>query len=60
MRAIVSFDVSDFSLDEAELRRRGFGERPEFWRLRRRRRPGSLAGMAATTKSRSCIRCNHF
>src|SRR3984893_11262173 len=39
MRAIVSFERGqNFSLDEAELLRRGFGKPAQFWR--------SLAGMA--------------
>ncbi len=47
MRAIVSFERGrDFSVDEAELLRRGFGERPEFGAYVADAGPGSLAGMA--------------
>src|SRR6201996_6446054 len=47
MRAIVSFERGqDFSLDEAELLRRGFGERPEFGAYVADAGPRSLAGMA--------------
>ncbi len=47
MCAIVSFERGQgFSLDEAELRRRGFGERPEFGAYVADAGPGSLAGMA--------------
>ena len=47
MRAIVSFERGqNFSLNEAELRRRGFGERPEFGAYVADAGPGSLAGMA--------------
>ena len=47
MRAIVSFERGqDFSLNEAELLRRGFGERPEVGAYVADVGPGSLAGMA--------------
>src|ERR1700761_7460674 len=47
MRAIVSFERGeDFNLDEAELLRRGFGERPEFGAYVADAGDGSLAGMA--------------
>jgi GNAT superfamily N-acetyltransferase len=47
MRAIVSFERGQsFSLDEVELHRRGFGERPEFGAYVADACPGSLAGMA--------------
>src|ERR1700761_4195360 len=47
MRAIVSFERGqDFSLNEAELLRRGFGERPEFGAYVADTGAGSLAGMA--------------
>jgi ribosomal protein S18 acetylase RimI-like enzyme len=47
MRAIVSFERGqNFSLDEAELLRRGFGERPEFGAYVADTGPRSLAGMA--------------
>jgi ribosomal protein S18 acetylase RimI-like enzyme len=47
MRAIVSFERGlDFSLDEAELLRRGFGERPEFGAYVADGGTGSLVGMA--------------
>jgi ribosomal protein S18 acetylase RimI-like enzyme len=47
MRAIVSFERGEnFSLDEAELLRRGFGARPEFGAYVAEAGPGSLAGMA--------------
>jgi diamine N-acetyltransferase len=47
MRAIVSFERGEnFSLDEAELLRRGFGKRPEFGAYVAHTGPGSLAGMA--------------
>ncbi len=47
MRAIVSFERGEnFSLNEAELLRRGFGERPEFGAYVADAGPGSLAGMA--------------
>ena len=47
MRAIVSFERGqDFSLDEAELLRRGFGERAEFGAYVADAGAGSLAGMA--------------
>ena len=47
MRAIVSFErCQNFSLDEAELLRRGFGERPEFGAYVADAGTGSLAGMA--------------
>jgi diamine N-acetyltransferase len=47
MRAIVSFERGqNFSVDEAELIRRGFGERPEFGAYVADAGPGSLAGMA--------------
>jgi len=47
MRAIVSFERGqDFNLNEAELLRRGFGERPEFGAYVADAGPRSLAGMA--------------
>lgn len=47
MRAIVSFERGEnFNLNEAELLRRGFGERPEFGAYVADTGPGSLAGMA--------------
>ncbi len=47
MRAIVSFERGqNFSIDEAELLRRGFGERPEFGAYVADAGTGSLAGMA--------------
>lgn len=47
VRAIVTFERGEnFSLNEAELLRRGFGERPEFGAYVADRGPGSLAGMA--------------
>jgi diamine N-acetyltransferase len=47
MHAIVSFERGqNFSLDEAELVRRGFGERPEFGAYVADAGPGALAGMA--------------
>ena len=47
MQAIVSFERGqDFSLDETELLRRGFGPRPEFGAYVADAGPGSLAGMA--------------
>jgi GNAT superfamily N-acetyltransferase len=47
MHAIVSFERGqDFRLDEAELYRRGFGERPEFGAYVADAGPGTLAGMA--------------
>ena len=47
MRAIVSFERGqDFRVDEAELLRRGFGERPEFGAFVADAGTGSLAGMA--------------
>jgi GNAT superfamily N-acetyltransferase len=47
MRAIVSFERGqNFSLDEAELLRRGFGKRPEFSAYVADTGPGSLAGIA--------------
>ena len=47
MRAIVSFERGqDFHVDEAELRRRGFGVRPEFGAYVADTGDGSLAGMA--------------
>src|SRR5580698_5999109 len=47
MRAIVSFERGEnFSLDEAELLRRGFGARPEFGAYVAEAGPRSLAGMA--------------
>lgn len=47
MRAIVSFERGrDFNLNEAELLRRGFGERPEFGAYVADAGSRSLAGMA--------------
>jgi diamine N-acetyltransferase len=47
MRAIVSFERGqNFNLNEAELLRRGFGERPEFGAFVADTGVGSLAGMA--------------
>jgi ribosomal protein S18 acetylase RimI-like enzyme len=47
MRAIVSFERGqNFSIGEADLRRRGFGERPEFGAYVAEAGTGSLAGMA--------------
>jgi ribosomal protein S18 acetylase RimI-like enzyme len=47
MRAIVSFERGqNFSLDEAELLRRGFGARPEFGAYVADAGTGSLVGMA--------------
>jgi ribosomal protein S18 acetylase RimI-like enzyme len=47
MHAIVSFERGqNFNLNEAELLRRGFGERPEFGAYVADAGPGSLAGMA--------------
>jgi ribosomal protein S18 acetylase RimI-like enzyme len=47
MRAIVSFERGqNFSLDEAELLRRGFGERPEFGAYVADAGRGSLVGIA--------------
>jgi GNAT superfamily N-acetyltransferase len=47
MRGIVSFERGEnFSLTEAELLRRGFGERPEFGAYVADTGLGSLAGMA--------------
>ena len=47
MRAIVSFERGqDFRIDEAELSRRGFGERPEFGAYVADAGAGALAGMA--------------
>src|SRR5260370_37914607 len=47
MRAIVSFERGqNFSLDKAELLRRGFGKRPEFGAYVADAGTGSLAGMA--------------
>jgi ribosomal protein S18 acetylase RimI-like enzyme len=47
MRAIVGFERGqNFSLDEAELLRRGFGTRPEFGAYVADAGTGSLAGMA--------------
>jgi ribosomal protein S18 acetylase RimI-like enzyme len=47
MRALVSFERGqNFNLNEAELLRRGFGERPEFGAYVADRGPGLLAGMA--------------
>jgi ribosomal protein S18 acetylase RimI-like enzyme len=47
MRAIVSFERGqNFSLNEADLLRRGFGERPEFGAYVADAGLGSLAGMA--------------
>jgi Acetyltransferase (GNAT) family len=47
MRAIVSFERGqNFSLNEAELLRRGFGARPEFGAYVADAGTGSLAGMA--------------
>ena len=47
MRAIVSFERGEnFSLNKAELLRRGFGDRPEFGAYVAEAAPGSLAGMA--------------
>ncbi len=47
MRAIVSFERGqNFSLDEGELLRRGFGKRPEFGAYVADAGAGSLAGMA--------------
>src|SRR5882672_6131622 len=47
MRAIVSFERGqNFSVDEAELLRRGFGKRPEFGAYVADAGTGSLAGMA--------------
>ena len=47
MQAIVSFERGqDFSLDETELLRRGFGPRPEFGAYVADAGRGSLAGMA--------------
>jgi ribosomal protein S18 acetylase RimI-like enzyme len=47
MRAIVSFERGqNFSLNEVELLRLGFGERPEFGAYVADAGPGSLAGMA--------------
>jgi ribosomal protein S18 acetylase RimI-like enzyme len=47
MRAIVSFERGQsFSLNEAELHRRGFGERPEFGAYVADAGRQSLAGMA--------------
>jgi diamine N-acetyltransferase len=47
MRAIVSFERGqNFSLDEAELLRRGFGEKPEFGAYVADAGAGALAGMA--------------
>ena len=47
MHAIVSFERGqNFNLNEAELLRRGFGERPEFGAYVADAGPGVLAGMA--------------
>ncbi|MGY3131420.1 GNAT superfamily N-acetyltransferase [Bradyrhizobium sp. USDA 4501] len=47
MHAIVSFERGqNFALSEAELLRRGFGERPEFGAYVADVGPGALAGMA--------------
>src|SRR3954447_3227113 len=47
MKGIVAFEGgSDFRLTEAELLRRGFGERPEFGAFVADRGDGRLAGMA--------------
>jgi len=47
MRAIVNFERGqNFRLDEADLLRRGFGERPEFGAYVADAGPGALAGMA--------------
>jgi hypothetical protein len=47
MRAIVSFERGqNFSFDEVELLRRGFGKRPEFRAYVADAGTGSLAGMA--------------
>jgi len=47
MRAIVSFERGEnFSIDEAELLRRGFGARPEFGAFVADTGTGALAGMA--------------
>ncbi len=47
MRALVIFERGhDFRLDEAELMRRGFGERPEFGAYVADTGTGTLAGMA--------------
>src|SRR5262249_17969906 len=47
MHAIVSFERGqNFRLDEAELHRRGFGERPEFGAYVADAGVGALAGMA--------------
>jgi len=47
MRALVSFERGqNFNLDEAQLLRRGFGERPEFGAYVADAGTGSLAGMA--------------
>ncbi len=57
MRAIVSFERGqNFQLNETELVRRGFGERPEFGVYLADTGTGSLAGMAVHYEIHSCIR----
>jgi GNAT superfamily N-acetyltransferase len=48
MRALVAFERgTDFRLDEAELLRRGFGERPEFGVFVAEREADGIVGFAA-------------